>query len=520
MMASELARRGVPVRIVDASPAIDPHVRANLVHSRTLEIFQSLGLVARVTEGSVSETAVRMFARGAPVGRRLHAPIDSPFPYGMSQSQAHVEAVLEDHLNALGGRVERGVELNGLESHADRVVATLAHPGGRAEIVDVPWLIGCDGAHSTVRHLIGCAFPGDRDPHPYVLADVLVEGDLERTESYLFFHDEGELFLFATLPSGHRLICANLESGEVPPERPTLEQMQDIVTRRSMQNLRISEPLWLASFRIHYRLAPHYRHERTFLAGDAAHVHSPIGGQGMNTGIQDAYNLGWKLAAVIHERAPAWWLETYEDERRAVGEDVVSTTRHATEQTELFAALAPAERERLLQHMFAPEHERLKAAQHLQEVDLDYRTSRLSAEAEGEFGAGPHVGAEAPHAMPLFVAGVETPFFELLCAPEFTVLLFAGSGVDVDTELAAIADCVGRRLPRARLLAIVDGDPSGARVPVGATIVHDRDGALHRRYGADGPCAYVLRPDGYVAWRGRTGAGAERALERLLTDVS
>ncbi len=398
LMGAELARRGVPVRIVDKSPGIDPHCRANLLHSRTLEIFLGLGIVDDATEGSFQERRINIYAGGTLVGVIQHDPIDSPFPFGMSQSQAKTEAVLEANLNRYGVRVERSVEMISLVEHEDRIVATLLHPGGREETVETSWLVGCDGAHSTTRHLTCCAFPGDKDPLAYVLADVAIQGELEDEVGYTFLHDDGDLFIFTMLPERRRLVCASLAPGSQPVEPPTLAEMQALIDRRGVPGLIISDPRWLANFHIQYRLAPHYRHGRTFLAGDAAHVHSLLAGQGMNTGIQDAFNLAWKLALVIRGVAPESWLDTYESERRTVGESVVAMTKTITEHAEHYAGLSPVERERLVAHMLIPEPERREAARHLQEVDLDYRTSPLSYEVKGEFGRGPQAGMLAPGA--------------------------------------------------------------------------------------------------------------------------
>jgi len=516
MMGSELARRGVPVRVIDKSPGIDPHVRANLLHSRTLEIFQGLGLAERATLGSFAEKGVRLYANGRLVGAMLHAPIDSPFPFGMSQSQARTEAVLEEHLNAHAVSVERSVELVGLSQDESRALATLQHADGRREVVETPWVIGCDGAHSSTRHFTGCAFPGDRDPYPYLLADVVVEGDLEEDRGYLFLHDEGDLFIFSTLPERRRLICANAPTGYDASQAPTLDLMQALVDARGLPGLRLSDPRWLTGFRIHYRLAPHYRHGRTFLAGDAAHVHSLLAGQGMNTGIQDACNLAWKLAVVLRGSAPEWWLDTYESERRKVGEQVVAMTRTATEQAELFAALSPAERERLVAHMVVPAPERLAAARHLQEVDLDYRSSPLCFEPGGEFDAGPHAGAQAPDAAPIVVDGEKRSLYRLLGGVNHHLLLFDSRAPGAPAgALEAACRAALERCGSWVDVCVVGRDEPPGRWPTGITVIGDPQGALRERYRADSPCLYLIRPDGYIAYRSRRWDGLGDYLDRV-----
>ena len=518
MAAAELARRDVPVRIVDKSPGIDPHIRANLLHSRTLEIFQSLGLVEAATEGSVEERGLQLFVNGTLVDETLHEPIDSPFPFGLSQSQAVTEAVLEGHLERLGVRVERSVELTALDQREDCVVATLTHPDGRREAVQAPWLIGCDGAHSTVRHLTGCAFPGDADPYPYVLADVLVDGDLEDALGYLFLHDDGEVFIFTKLPKGRRLVCANFEKGSGPAPDPTLEQMQALVDRRARSGIRLSDPQWLAHFSIHYRLAPHYRHGRTLLAGDAAHVHSLLGGQGMNTGIQDAFNLGWKLAAVYAGWAPEWWIDTYETERRKVGEDVIATTRAITDETELFAKASAEERNRIVSHLFPSAGHRQKAARHSQEVDLDYRGSRLCLSA-GEDGQGPMsalLGERAPDVSELELEEKRVSILELLGRGRHLLLLFAGPNSHelVPTLEDAVADTRRHRHWVDPFLVVTDS--AGLRGSGEAAVLQDPGGRLHERYGAVRPSAVLIRPDGYVSYCNDGPLDLGRRLDALL----
>lgn len=285
---------------------------------------------------------------------------------------------------------------------------------------------------------------------------------------------------------------------------------------RGLPGLRLSDPRWLTSFRIHYRLAPHYRHGRIFLAGDAAHVHSLLAGQGMNTGIQDAFNLAWKLALVLRGHAPEWWLDTYESERRRVGEEVVAMTRAATEQVELFATLSPAERERLVAHMVVPEPQRLAAARHLQEVDLDYRASPLSFEPPGEFDAGPHAGAQAPDAAPIVVDGEERSALRLLGGANHHLLLFEGDAPD--RRASAFEATCRTALERCGPwvdVCVVASDERSTRRPAGITVIGDPRGALRARYGADSPCLYLIRPDGYVATRSRRWEGLSHYLDRV-----
>ena len=512
-MACDLARHGVPVRIVDKRPQIDPHCRATAIHSRTLEVLHDLGVVDEVVAAGRPYRAYNEYANRRHVARHPTGHVDSPYPFTVQLEQCRTEEILEGLLSRLGGAVERGTELLALKEHPDRVSATLRHQDGREESIDTPWLVGCDGAHSTVRHLTHQTFPGQEDPHQYVLTDVILEGDVAADEGHGFLHDTGVLYLFP-LPRGRTLVVASLTRlHDDTTEPPTVEMIRSLLAERAPAGVRVSDPQWLSYFHIHYRLARHYRHGlRTFLAGDAAHVHSPVGGQGMNTGIQDAYNLGWKLGFVARDLAPSTLLDSYEIERRAVAKDVLKTTRMMTERSEAFGHLSAADRERLYVDVLVPETEARRIANHMEELDVDYRKSPICAEGGNgrRLAAGPHAGAEALDAGPLLRADQRLTLFELLRGPRHNLLLFPGvrSGNASWHRLARLAAATQRDhtgLIDAHVVART-GAAVPSDLPVATSVVVDAEGALHRRYGAQAECLYLIRPDGYVAYRSAPAA--------------
>lgn len=501
MMASELARHGVPVRIIDKSPGIDPHSRATFIHSRTQEIFHTLGIVDEVIDSGQLMRGICFYSNGAFVGRSKEDEADSPFPVGIALSQAKTEALLERHLNSFGVTVERNTQLSDFFQRPDRVQATLKTADGREVIVDTPWLIGCDGAHSTVRHLTEEDFPGEADPYPYVLADVIVDGPLDPDDSHVFLNDHGDLFYFM-LDEGRRLIVASVPKDSDLSEAPTLDIMQDIVSQRSFPECRLSDPRWLCYFHINYRLAHHYRHGRTFLAGDAAHIHSLIGGQGMNTGIQDAHNLAWKLALVHRNVVPYTWLSTYETERRRVAKDVIECTRNSTQQAELFADLSQQERKKLVEHMFVPESQKAQARQHAEELDLDYQSSPICFETDEGFDGGPECGTRAPDAVPILVGDKPCSLFDLFRSPNHQLLFFLGTAnVDRSAELTSAVNMAIEMHGHWMKVNVVAGPESQVVLPPEATIINDPQGAFHQRYAAETASLYLIRPDGYVAYR-------------------
>jgi 2-polyprenyl-6-methoxyphenol hydroxylase-like FAD-dependent oxidoreductase len=480
-MACELARHGAPVRIVDKRADIDPHCRATSIHARTLEIFHDLGIVEEVVARGQAFRAFNEYANGRRFARSPLGHVDSPYPFTVSLEQSRTEMILDALLERLGVRVERQTELTALAERPDGMRVTLHHHDGREETADTPWLVACDGAHSTVRHLTHEGFPGTADPHQFALGDLIVQGPVADDEGHAFLCDTGVLYLFP-LPEGRTLMVATVpEDHDGAREAPGLDAMQALMDERGPAGTRVVETRWTSYFTIHYRLARHYRHgRRVFLAGDAAHVHSPVGGLGMNTGIQDAYNLAWKLALVARERAPASMLDSYELERRAVAKDVIRTTRMMTERSEAFSHLSESERQRLYVNVTVPEAAARTGA-HLEELDLDYRTSPICGERTGarRLAGGPRAGAEARDAGPLQRRGERLTLFELLRGPRHTMLLFPGA--------------------RSGRAGTAEATP--ADLPPQTSVILDVDRALHRRYDARAECLYLIRPDGYIGYR-------------------
>jgi 3-(3-hydroxy-phenyl)propionate hydroxylase len=333
LTACELLRRGVGVRVVDRAPAPVPWSKALLLWPRTVDVLSELGLAAEVERRSIRIDSFRYYSEG----REL---VDVRFPEELASRalpQARTEEVLHDTLRALGGRVERGVRLLALDgvdhsgdpARSDGVTAVLEHADGRIERAAAPWLVGCDGAGSAVRAQLGIAFSGATYPAHFVLGDAFVDPAPDGTpplapdEAHYFQSARGVLVVVA-LPGGLYRFFASVP--DVPEGGVDLQLVQRLVDERGPGGLRLRDPQWCSGFRVHCRQAETFQRGRVFLVGDAAHVHSPAGGQGLNTGLQDAHNLAWKLAEVVHGRAPHALLESYTAERHAVARGVLRDT--------------------------------------------------------------------------------------------------------------------------------------------------------------------------------------------------
>ncbi|MBX3439376.1 MAG: FAD-dependent monooxygenase, partial [Planctomycetaceae bacterium] len=336
-MAVELTRYGVPVRIIDKTASRTDKSKALAVWSRTLELLERSRCADAFVAAGLKASAVNIFSGSEAVATVSFGDLDTPYSFALMLPQSETERLLEQQLESLGNRVERRVELTGFNEGGATVLGTLRHADGSEESVEAEWLIGCDGAHSSVRHLLGLEFLGDTLPSEFILADVHATGLTAPDDTLAaFWHHEGAVIFFPIAPGRYRVIA---DVGHEPRHDPTLAEVQSILDRRGPGGVTLSDPIWLAGFGINERMVKQYRHGRVFLAGDAAHIHSPAGGQGMNTGMQDAFNLAWKLALVVEGVAPPDLLDSYSAERSPIAKHVLSQTgrltRVATAQNEI-----------------------------------------------------------------------------------------------------------------------------------------------------------------------------------------
>jgi 2-polyprenyl-6-methoxyphenol hydroxylase-like FAD-dependent oxidoreductase len=305
--------------------------------------------------------------------------VQSAFPCALMLPQSETERLLEHHLGGLGVTVERRTEATSFISSSRGVISRLRRPDGTEEAVDTEWLIGCDGAHSMVRHGLGLPFTGDTLQSDWVLADVHLKGyPFPASELVTYWHTDGVLVIFPISPGRFRVI-ADVDFTSAPSAAaPSLEQVQALINRRATAAITASEPIWLTGFRINERKVADYRVERVFLAGDAAHVHSPAGGQGMNTGMQDAFNLAWKLALVCHERCAEPILDSYSGERSGVGEHVLRNAGSLTRVATMKNPLAQAARNFIGHALFGLTWVERAMANSMAEITIGYRHSPLN----------------------------------------------------------------------------------------------------------------------------------------------
>src|SRR5256884_4738279 len=332
MLANQLVRRGVRLRIIDRHAGPARESRALGVQARTLEIYSHLGIADQaVALGKRADGAV-LWAQGRRAARVPLGDIGrhvSPYPYLLVLGQDDNERLLGEALRARGLSVQWNTELVGLVQDTDRVTATLKNPDGTRSEVTVPWLAGCDGARSTVRELSGIAFEGAPYQHVFFVADVQMTGSMAPDVLNVYLWRSGFHLVFPMRGTDHWRIVGILPPHLRGRDDLTFEDTTPSLRHEAGVDLSFQSCNWYSTYRIHHRRAARLQDRRCFLLGDAAHIHSPVGGQGMNTGLQDAYNLAWKLALVVSGRAGAALVHSYEDERLPVAKRLLSTTDRA-----------------------------------------------------------------------------------------------------------------------------------------------------------------------------------------------
>ena len=372
-LAVELARRDVPVRIVDTLTAPTTESRAIVVHARSLEMLERVGVLDDVIESGIKATGIEMHASGRVLARVELDIVDSAHPYSVVTAQTETERILARRLAEHGIEVERCLSLVGLEQSITGVRATLRASDGREETVAASWAVGTDGARSEVRRQIDSALEGSFHGERFLMGDVHAEHDFDPRSMYTFFspHD-GPLMAFPMKGDRMRLIAQVPTSSTDAASQDWLQRVAD---ERTAGRIRIHDSLWLTCFEIHHAQVPRYRVGRVFLAGDAAHIHSPAGAQGMNTGLQDAFNLGWKLASAHWGTATETLLDSYHAERHPVAARVIEFSTRLTHLSTLADPLAQKLRNAALHTMTGIGPARRALAGETEETTLSYHGS-------------------------------------------------------------------------------------------------------------------------------------------------
>jgi 2-polyprenyl-6-methoxyphenol hydroxylase-like FAD-dependent oxidoreductase len=476
----ELARRGVRVRVIDKLTQPTDQSRAIAVHARSLDMFDRMGIVDEMLSTGIKATAMQMYAGHSKLFRVPLGGVDSAFPFTLTTAQTETERVLGDHLRSLGVSVERGVQLVALTQDANVAHLSLRHDDGSTEEVNASWVIGADGAHSIVRKLVGTKLAGSFVGERFLLGDVDAEHSLDLDSMHTFFAPDGPVVVLPMRDGRMRFLAEVHDAPGTPLNlNPTQQELQTILDRR-IGGIRLQQSHWLTSFEIHHARVPAYRWGKVFLAGDAAHIHSPAGGQGMNTGMQDAFNLAWKLAAVVNGDGAGALLDSYQAERLPVADQVITFTDRLTKVGTLSGVPQRIRNvvARTLSHVPAL---RRAMADIAEEVNIGYHDSPIAVgrrlkHAKAVAGEHfPHVRNEAVQKQLSAVCGAQNTGHTVVTVADRQVAPAAGDG-------------------QLQVLVTV------ANTPVAGydTVIADPENAVAQRLGLANGGRVVIRPDGYI----------------------
>ncbi|MFI1972780.1 FAD-dependent monooxygenase [Streptomyces cinnamoneus] len=472
VLAIDLARRGIPHRLVERSERGFPGSRGTGIQPRTLEVFDDLGLLPAFM--AESRLIPKAQAWEGPERVRVWDFVESadaspgvPYPDPRMLPQWRTVELLVERLEELGGHVDFRTELTDFAQDPDGVTATLRHADGTVETVRAGWLVAADGGRSTVRKALGVPFTGEElTAQPVLIADVLLAGDdraeIDSDHWHMWPRAEGGLFTLRSLEGSDALQLMAAFDATVEPDRlrdVSAEDLTRLVATRTGMRLTVTEVRWVSDFRARTAMAERFRHGRVILAGDAAHVHPPNGGQGLNTSLQDGYNLGWKLAAVLRRGAPDALLDSYDAERTRVAAGVLG----------LAASVHRADR--------AGGRDGLqRRGKETHQLTVGYRDSALSRDLRHDVPEDAlRAGDRAPDATCMDASGSPVRFFDVFRGPHFTLLALT------DEEFTAPAEDWIRT----------------CRVGGGASAdLRDAHGHAKSGYGSG---FFLVRPDGYVA---------------------
>ncbi len=481
MLANQLARRGLKPLIIDRHAGPAEQTRAMAVQARTMEIYANMGVIDEALARGAVAGAANMWANGRWTARVPIGDIGrsfSPYPFVLMLGQDENERILGDELANHGVAIHWNTELIALDQSPDHVEVTLKQPDGGSRKISARWVAGCDGSRSPVRELSGIGFPGAPYAQTFFVADTEATGSMKAGELNVYLWRDGFHLFFPIKGKDRWRVIGILPRHLREREDLEFDEVIPSIQGEAGSDLTFRQCSWFSTYRIHHRAAERFRDRRCFLLGDAAHIHSPAGGQGMNTGLQDAYNLAWKLALVVQGRAAPALLETYEQERIPVAKRLLETTDRAFQLIVSEGPFAALLRTKIIARVAAAamrfETVRRFAFRTISQIGISYPQSALSHALPGFTPQGPKAGDRFPWLrIRIGDDSVVKDLYREMDDTCFNLLLFGQPATSL-------------RLPAGGLVqALV--------VPLEA----DNKAEL-ARVNISGPSFYLLRPDGYV----------------------
>lgn len=488
-----LKRLGLSCRIMDTKPGPSEHSKALGLHIRTLDMLKECDLIEPFLEQGTRVHAIDIRARGKRLASLRLSEAKASWPFMLDIPQARTEAIFIEALANRGLNVEWNHRLIGIKPQTGDVRVNIQTPQGEQE-QRYRYVIACDGASSFIRGALNANMSEHRDSETYWLADLNIQWHSKANRLITYLSDEGPLACFPLGNHQYRIVMTRPEGSD---EAPNLESMAKIFAERSQEIAELKNPNWLSQFHVRYGVMSHYRHHHIFFAGDAAHVHSPIGGQGLNTGLQDIYNLAWKLKLVIQHHASDKLLDSYHEERHPIGADIVKKTAIFTRALHLKHPVLQTLRNTLIRTVNAIPKLREMVVKRLAELCVNYRKSRWVAEL------GNKTALRAGDYLPDMVlnvgdSGQKGNLHDLLPDDKYHLLLFIGE--QEDTPISLLLD-VAHKI-NLRLGAVIEPHlvlNTTAHPPKTPSVFLDSHHYMHQSWRIEHPTAILVRPDKYIA---------------------
>ena len=484
--AIELARRNVNVRIVERRTKPSTRSKALVVHARTLEFMDILGVADEMVRRGYTSPGIDFSSSSEKPLRANMYGLDTRFPFILVLPQAETEAILESRLNELGVEVERGRTLTDFHETDGEVYSTVECLEGSEFKVKSRYLVGADGSKSVVRKTLGLPFEGASYDWTAFLGDVHIEGHHAEGGTEQHSSDRGLAFIVPFDDGSHRIVTIDRNYQDKDTRELKIEELQESISAILGKQVQLSDPKWLTRWGASLRQAPQYRVGKVFLGGDAVHTHSPAGGQGLNTGIQDAFNLGWKLALAVEGTAPETLLDTYNNERHAIGQKVLRTSDFLLKSLLLRQPILRGLRTLLFQLLIPLKPVQRNLSLNLSGLGIKYET-----------GTGELAGQRIPDMELMNAKHEKVRLYELLSFPGYTMLLF----IDPD-EARQQRDKIDRLIAqgddRLQVQVVLNNGLPELHNFQASTLV-DYRGDLETRLGDKTNRAILIRPDAYVA---------------------
>lgn len=506
-MATDLIRHGLRVRIIERADEPTRLSKAVVLMPRTVEEFQLRGLHTRALSLSEKIHSFSLFSHGHIIFRAEYGRMVSRYNYLLNIPQTDSELVLREELDRLGGKVEWRTQLDEFEDRDDHVLATIRHADQTEETIKVPYLLGCDGAHSTVRHGVGIEFEGESYHDVWLLADVELDWKLKHGQGYGFFSDEGLLATFPMPDGRYRIYIIQPEDRQLG-RQPELADIEAAVERIMPGFVKLSNSAWMAEFHCHHRKVRHYRKGRVFLAGDAAHIHSPETGLGMNTGIQDAFNLAWKLAHVHKGWSPENLLDSYDIERNYVGKQVVDLSDFTHKMSAQFNVLGRVTRDQVWRFFSNYYHHHFDQFEAGFQLRIQYKHSHI-VEQHGKATTLHDTNFEVLAGTRCYDCEILEPatskwvwLYDLLSPSVHHIILMAGPNPtpEILAAIQNVAQHVSKMDDRLKLMLLLGRQDMAGFGDFPGSVYLDPALHFHYTYGGQNGAIFVVRPDAYVGY--------------------